>query len=34
MRELPQQAIDVLVRPNPAVIGTVNSKGAPVTVAT
>ncbi|QUH00568.1 PPOX class F420-dependent oxidoreductase [Saccharopolyspora erythraea] len=32
--DLPRQALDVLARPNPAVIATVNAEGDPVTVAT
>jgi PPOX class probable F420-dependent enzyme len=32
--EIPQHVSDLLARPNPAVIGTVNGSGAPVTVAT
>jgi PPOX class probable F420-dependent enzyme len=32
--EIPQHVSDLLSRPNPAVIGTVNDSGAPVTVAT
>ncbi len=31
---IPQAVVDFLVRPNPAVIGTVRPDGAPVTVAT
>ncbi|MGW1682386.1 PPOX class F420-dependent oxidoreductase [Saccharopolyspora sp. NPDC002376] len=32
--EMPQEVLDLLARPNPAVIGTVNTAGAPITVAT
>jgi PPOX class probable F420-dependent enzyme len=33
-RELPPEVVDMLAQPNPAVISTVRSDGAPVTVAT
>lgn len=33
-REMPSHVLDMLARPNPAVIATLSAQGAPVTVAT